>query len=63
MLVNLSGRGDKDVHLVADQARLDLMRRQAQRVGRPRAALDVAARVLSGLPGGPPMATPAPGTS
>ena len=46
-------------YLVADEARLALMRRQAQRVGRPRAALDVAARVLSGLP----MATPAPGTS
>jgi processive 1,2-diacylglycerol beta-glucosyltransferase len=50
-------------YLVADEARLALMRRQAQRVGRPRAALDVAARVLSGLPGGLPMATPAPGTS
>ena len=35
-------------YLVADEARLALMRRQAQRVGRPRAALDVAARVLSG---------------
>ena len=31
-------------YLVADKARLALMRRQAQRVGRPRAALDVAAR-------------------
>jgi processive 1,2-diacylglycerol beta-glucosyltransferase len=46
-------------YLVADEARLALMRRQAQRVGRPRAALDVAARVLEGLP----TATPGPGTS
>jgi processive 1,2-diacylglycerol beta-glucosyltransferase len=46
-------------YLVADETRLALMRRQAQRVGRPRAALDVAARVLEGLP----MGTPGPGTS
>jgi processive 1,2-diacylglycerol beta-glucosyltransferase len=53
-------------YLVADEARLALMRRQAQRVGRPRAALDVAAQVLSGLPSGPSGGSPTgsrPGTS
>ncbi|HVG98199.1 MAG TPA: hypothetical protein VNK05_14930 [Chloroflexota bacterium] len=41
-------------YLLDDPDRLAMMRRQAQRVGRPRAALDIAARVLADLGLSPP---------
>jgi processive 1,2-diacylglycerol beta-glucosyltransferase len=41
-------------YLLDDPARLAMMRRQAQRVGRPRAALDIAGRVLADLGQAPP---------
>ncbi|HMQ33180.1 MAG TPA: glycosyltransferase [Chloroflexaceae bacterium] len=41
------------LYLLSQPERLDLMRRQARLIGRPRAALDVAGRVLADLAGTP----------